>query len=221
MKHLANRIKTEIQMLRSMDLRSAGGLLFLTLLLTAPLAAQNAMRGSVPAAGSGPAFDLSLGATYLAMSAPTGGSANLYGADASGVMDFSRFWGAAADVGYVRTSDVLSLGHSGYVLTFMGGPVFYPLEGRNMRVSLRALAGAGLVDSAVPQNSNYNLHGWVARPSYAVGIGVQHAVTGPFAVRVDADYLRTSFVDSTDTVTAQNNLRLTLSVVFHVRDRQF
>lgn len=221
MKYLTNRIKTGTDMLRSAHLRIAGGILFLALLLTAPIVAQNAMRSTVPAAGSGPAFDLSLGATYLAMSAPTGGSANLYGADATGVMDFSRFWGATADATYVRTSNVLSLGHSSYVMTFMGGPVFYPIEGRNTRVSLRALVGAGLVDSAVPENSNYTLHGWVARPSYAFGVGVQHAVTGPFAVRVDADYLRTSFVDATDTVTAQNNLRLTLSIVFHVRDRQF
>jgi hypothetical protein len=194
---------------------------FLLSVLTAHAVAQNALSGNVPAAGSGPAFDVSAGASYVAMSAPSGGSANLYGADAGGLMDFSPHWGATVDAGYVRTSDVLSLGHSSYVLTFLAGPVFHPFESRNIRVSLRALAGAGLVDSAVPANSGYDLHGWVARPAYAIGAGVERSLTGPFAFRVDGDYLRTAFVNSADTVQPQNNFRLTLSLVFRIRDRQF
>jgi len=203
-------------------LKALKKIILLVFAVTASVVAQNAVRGSLPAAaGSGPAFDVGLGGTYLAMSSPTGGFSNLYGADATGTVDFSRRWGGTVDAGYERASDTLSLGQSSYVLTFMGGPVFYPMERGNTRVSLRALIGAGLVDSAVPQSANSNLHGWVARPAYAAGIGVQQAVSSRFAVRVDADYLRTAFVDSTDTVQPQNNLRLTVSLVFHLRDRRF
>jgi len=201
-------------------MKNKGKILFLLFVLTGPVLAQSALRGTAPAAGSGPAFDASLGYTYLAMVAPTGGSANLYGADASGGVDFNHRWGATVDASYVRTSDVFSLGHSSYVLTFMVGPVFYALQTRNTRVSLHVLAGAGLVDSAIPANGTY-LHGWVTRPSYAAGVGLEHSIAGPFAVRGDADYLRTAFVDSTDTVQPQNNLRLTFSLVFHIKDRQF
>jgi hypothetical protein len=193
---------------------------FLLLIVTVHANAQNTLSGTVPVAGSGPAFDVSAGASYLAMSAPTG-SANLYGADAAGLMDFSQRWGATVDAGYVRTSDVLSLGHSSYVLTFLAGPVFHAFETRNMRISLRALVGAGLVDSAVPTGTGYDLHGWVARPAYAIGAGAEKSLAGPFAFRVDGDYLRTAFVNSSDTVQPQNNFRLTLSVVFRIRDRQF
>jgi hypothetical protein len=196
-------------------------ILLLASLFSGSMLAQNAMQGPVPAAGSGPAFDVSAGATYLAMSAPTGGTANLYGADAAGTMDFNRLWGATVDSSYVRTSDVFSLGYSGYVLTFLAGPVFHPFESRNTRISFRALAGAGLVDSAVPTSDGNNVHGWVARPAYAAGAGVEHTVTGPFGVRVDGDYLRTAFAESSTIVQAQNNFRLTFSLVFHVRDRNF
>jgi hypothetical protein len=202
-------------------MRISGKILLLASLFSGSMLAQNAMQGPVPAAGSGPAFDVSAGATYLAMAAPTGGTANLYGADVAGTMDFSRFWGAKVDSSYVRTSDVFSLGYSGYVLTFLAGPVFHPFETRNTQVSFRALAGAGLVDSAVSTNDGNDVHGWVARPAYAVGVGVEHSVTGPFGVRVDGDYLRTAFAESTTVVQAQNNFRLTLSLVFHVRDRNF
>jgi hypothetical protein len=202
-------------------MRISGTSLLLVSFLTCSVWAQNAMQNPVPAAGSGPAFDVSAGVTYLAMSAPSGGTANLYGADAAGTMDFSRFWGATLDSSYVRTSDVFSLGHSSYVLTFLGGPVFHPFETRNTRLSIRALAGAGLVDSAVLAQDGDEVRGWVARPAYAVGIGAEHSFAGPLALRVDADYLRTAFAGSTTVVQAQNNLRLTLSLVFHLRDRGF
>jgi hypothetical protein len=202
-------------------MRTLGKLLLLVFILTNSMLAQNAMQGTVPAAGSGPAFDVSVGASYLAMSAPSGGTANLYGADAAGTMDFSRLLGATIDSSYVRTSDVFSLGHSSYVLTFLAGPVFHPFESRNTRISFRALAGAGLVDSAVAADDGYEVHGWVARPAYAAGVGAEHSFAGPFALRVDADYLRTAFAESTTVVEAQNNLRLTVSLVFHIRDRQF
>ena len=219
--YAGNCARTPAQAAGARRLRVPCTVLLFVLAVAASLAAQSGLRDTAPATGSGPAFDVNVGATYLAMSAPTGGSANLYGADAGALLDFSRHWGVTVDSSYVRTSDVLDLGHSGYVLSFLVGPVFHPIEGRNTRVSLRALAGAGLVESAVPENSSYNLHGWVARPSYLAGVGVERSFAGPFAVRVDADYLRTDFVNSTDTVQPQNNLRLTLSLVFHIKDRQF
>jgi hypothetical protein len=200
----------------SSKIRLLAGLSFLVFALATPLLAQNHLQGGVPAAGSGPAFDLSAGYTYLTMAIPTASSANLNGVDADARMDFNRRWGAAADASYVRASNVLG-GHGSYVMTFLIGPVFYPFEGRNTRLSLRALGGAGLVDSIVPVNSTTYLHGWVARPSYALGVGIERSIVGPFALRADGDYLRTAFVNSSYAVQPQNNVRLTLSVVFHVK----
>ena len=217
--YLAKCARIPAQTAGSRRLRVPGKILLFALALTASLAAQSAISGT-PAAGTGPAFDVNLGAAYLAMSAPTGGSANLYGADAGALVDFSRHWGVSVDSSYVRTSDVLDLGHSSYVLSFLVGPVFHPIEGKNIRVSLRVLAGAALVDGAVAINSSSNLYGWVTRPAYAAGVGVERSIGGPLAVRVDGDYLRTAFANSTEVVQPQNNLRLTLSLVFHIKDRQ-
>lgn len=189
----------------------------LLFLLTLPALAQNAVPAV--AAAYGPAYDVSVGYTYLAMASTNGTNANLNGLDANGVVDFSRRWGGTVDATVVGNSNVFNLGHSSYVLTFLMGPVFYPLQTRNIRFSVRAMGGAGLVESAVAANQSTTLHGYVTRPSYAVGAGVEHTLFGPFAVRANGDYLRTAFVNSTATVHGQNNLRLTLSFVVRLKQR--
>lgn len=191
----------------------------LLLTLTASVLAQSRMQFGVPIAASGPAFDVSLGYTYLAMSIPGGSSTALGGLDANGRVDLNRFWGATVDSSYVRGSDAFGFGHGSYILSFLAGPVFHPFERGEIRASIRALAGAGLVDSAVPMNGTTHLQGWLLRPSYAVGGGLERPIFGRLGVRIEADYLRTAFVNSADAVQPQNNLRLTLSLVVHVKQR--
>jgi len=144
----------------------------------------------------------------------------LNGLDATGHADFFPHWGVAVDAGYVRTSNVLSTGQSGYTLTFLGGPVFYPSGHGRTRMFVHGLAGAGLVDAAVPVNGTHYLHGWVERPAYALGGGIERSVVGPLAVRLSGDYLRTAYADSSGAVRSQNNLRVMASIVFRLRDRQ-
>jgi len=192
--------------------------ILLAIILVTPALAQNRLQSGAPAAASGPAFDASVGYSYLAMQVPGAGAVNLSGLDASGGVHFSRHWGAVVDGSYVRGSDAFVPGHDSYVLSALGGPVFYPIGRRGTWLSLRALGGAGLVDSAVPVgSSSHYLHGWVARPSYAVGAGLEHSLPGPFAIRINTDYLRTAFVNSADVVRLQNNLRVTASIVLRLR----
>jgi len=87
-------------------------------------------------------------------------------------------------------------------------------------VFVRALAGMALVDGAVPITKSEDFHGWELRPSYAFGGGVEHPVSGQLALRVIGDYLRTNFYDSAGAVQPQNNLRLTVSLVFRLKQRQ-
>jgi hypothetical protein len=198
---------------------SATKLLFCLGLIT-PVLAQSARSGPA-AAASGPSFDVNVGYSYMLMHVPDGGNINLNGVDGGAGIDFNRHWGALVDSSYVRTGDVFGTGRSSYVLTASAGPVFYPYTHGETRISLRGLVGAGLVDSAVLVNGPTDyLHGWVARPAYGGGVGVERSLFGPFAFRFNADYLRTAFVNAADSLQLQNNLRITGGIVFRLNAPQ-
>jgi opacity protein-like surface antigen len=193
---------------------------FFVFVLVAPALAQSRLETGTPPAAAGPDYDVSVGYTYLTMAIPAAGHANLNGLDVSGRVDFNPRWGAMVDSNYVRTPNVLGTKHEGYLLSLHTGPMFYPVRHGNTRAFLHVLAGVGMVDGAVPVSDTEYFHGWQARFSYAMGGGVEHSVSGPFAVRVSGDYLRTAFLDSLGAVRPQNNFRVTASFVFRLRDRQ-
>jgi len=198
--------------------RAIAGALLFTFALTVSALAQNHFQSPTPVAGYGPTYDVGVGYSYLSSSIPSAGRVNLNGLDGDARVDFFPHWGITADAGYVRTSDVLNTGHNGYVLTFLGGPVFYPFGHHHTHIFIHGLAGAGLVDSAVPVSGTQYLHGWVERPSYAFGGGFERSIFGPFAVRLTGDYLRTAFANSAGQVALQNNLRVTASFVLRLRE---
>ena len=181
----------------------------------APALGQN-QRQPVPAA-TGPAYGVSVGYTSVTMAIPGAGHVNLNGMNVSGSVDLSPRWGATLDLNYARAADVLGTRHPAYLLSSLLGPVFYPAERRDMRVFLHALAGVGVVDGALPRNDAPYRHGYVVRPSYDLGGGFEHALSGPFTMRVTGDYLRTSFIDGAGAVQPQNNLRLGVGFVFPSR----
>lgn len=189
--------------------------------LVAPSVAQDSKpRGPSPAA-AGPDFDVSIGYSYLSMAFPAGRRANLSGLSLSGQIDLSPRWGAMLETTYAGTSNILGTPHAGYAWISQIGPVFYPVEHRKTRIFVHALAGVGLVDGAMPISKTAYFHGWLARPSYALGGGVEQSISGPFAIGVSGDYLRTSFFNAAAMVQPQNNFRLTVAVIFHLTDRQF
>lgn len=197
---------------------------FILLALAAPVLAQNQREEPVPAVAGPPyampAYDMSVGYANFTTAMTSGQHVNLSGLDAGGSADLNSRWGAMVDSMYVRTSDVLGTRHAGYQLNFLGGPEFYPFGRRNTRFSVHALAGPALVDGAVPINTTDYYHGWLVRLSYAVGGGIEHALSGPFGVRVQADYLHSAFFDAQGAVRPQGNLRLSVSLVLRRRLRQ-
>jgi len=185
--------------------------------MIAPLLAQARHRGAAPAAAAtGTAFEASVGYTYLSMNTPVQQVAGLNGVDGNILVDFKSRWGLTADASYVRTGDVLGTGHSGNVLSLLAGPMFYPAYWKRNRIFIRGLAGVGWVDSAVPVTGPYYLGGTVARLSYAAGGGVEHTVTGRFAVRLGCDYLRTAFANSSGAIVSQNNVRMVGGIVIRL-----
>ena len=195
---------------------SAYKALWFVLILVASATAQNRLGSNAPVSAYSPTFDVGCGYSFLSSSMPTAGQVQFNGLQASARANFLPHWGVALDFGYVRTSNVLNTGHPGYITTFLGGPVFYPIAHGRTRPFLHALIGAGLVDGAVPLSGDTYLHGWVERPAYAFGGGIEHSVMGPFALRGSGDWLRTAYADSISTVRGQNSVRVSASILFRL-----
>ena len=189
------------------------------LFLLAPLLAQRFVTSAPLAAATSPVFEASAGYTYLALDTPSRQRVGLSGVDADGFVDFNSRWGMMVDSSYARTGNVLGTGHSGNVLSFLIGPVFYPVDLGNTRIFVHTLAGVSLVNSAVPVKGTYYLGGTVTRFSYAIGGGVERTVAGPLAIRLGADYLRTTFADSTAAMQFQKNVRFVTGFVFRFGSR--
>jgi opacity protein-like surface antigen len=188
-----------------------------SLLCASPLLAQAGYNGAAPAL-KGPEYNVSVGYSYAALNFSGKPTVNMQGVDLGAAVDFTPRWGATLDSTYLRAGRDPRTGHGSYVLGFLAGPVFVPAQNENTRLLVRALAGVSLVDGSVadglvPVGQLY-YRGWLTRFSWAVGTGIEHNISGPFAVRVNVDYLRTRFVSSSLTVQPQNNIRVTGSLVF-------
>ena len=181
-------------------------------LFVAPLLAQSRLTGAA-AGATGPAFEASLGFVYFSLAMPTQ-HVGLTGMDGSGQVKFSSRWAVTVDSTYARTGNILDTGHSASVMDFLAGPVFYPLVFRNSDIFVEGLGGASRVNSAVPVSGSSYLAGWVTRPSFAIGGGVERAIFGPVAVRIQGDYQRTTSGYAANAIQGQNNVRLTTSIVY-------
>jgi len=200
-------------------MRTIGKVCFFGFVMVAPALGQSRLQSEPSPAVTGPTYNVGVGYTYVSMPMPGAGRANFNGLDFSGNIGLSPRWGAMLDSSYLYTPEVLGTGHQGYMVNLHTGPVFYPVAHGNTRVFVRALVGMALVDGAVPITKSEDFHGWQLGPSYAFGGGVEHPVSGQLVLRVIGDYLRSDFYDSAGAVQPQNNLRLTVSFVFRLKER--
>jgi hypothetical protein len=181
-------------------------------LFVAPLLAQSRFNGAA-AGATGPAFEASLGFTYFSLAMPTQ-RVGLMGMDGSGLVKFNSRWAVTVDSTYARTGNILGTGHSASVMDFMAGPVFYPAVFRNSDIFIEGLGGASRVNSAVPVSGSSYLAGWVTRPSFAIGGGVDRALFRPVAIRIQGDYQRTTYGYAANAIQGQNDVRFTTSIVY-------
>ena len=171
------------------------------------------MSRDVSPAAKGPECDVSAGYSYAAVNFSGKPVVSMQGMDLAAATDFTPRWRGVLDTSYVRAGKDPLSGHGSYVLNFLVGPEFVPAQTENTRVFVRALAGVSLVDGSVPVG-NLFYRGWLTRFTWAVGTGVERNLSGPFAVRVNVDYLRTKFAGSTLAIQPQNNIRVTGSLVY-------
>ncbi len=164
--------------------------------------------------GSGPSISASLGYSYMSMPIPSATRIDMNGAAASVSVDFRSRFGAKIDVDYDRTANVFGTGRHSDVLTYMLGPLFYPMRNDRWTVYLQALAGGSRVTGVVPNGTNGFDTAYTQGLAWAFGGGIERRISPSFAIRTEFDYLHTTFTDSTAAFRGQNDLRLTGSLVY-------
>jgi hypothetical protein len=182
-------------------------------LFVAPLLAQSHLQGGAPVGATGASVEASVGYAYLSMQLPSQ-RIGLTGLNATGVLKIGPRWGAMVDSTYASTANVLSTGHGGNFLSVMAGPVYYLKASEKNEIFVLGLGGASRVDAAVPTSGTQYLGGFVMRPSFAIGGGVEHYFFNSIAIRAQGEYLHTTFANSADQLQGQNNLLLTTSIVY-------
>ena len=171
-------------------------------------------------AGVAPSMQAGIGYSYLNVGIPSEDRLAMNGVDASFTADFHRRLGIRLDLGYNRASNVLGTNRHADLLSYMAGPVFYPVRRRNLSVYTQFLVG-GARETGVNFNaSGEMLTGWVNRFAWAAGAGVQYRLTPSFSLRLGADYMRTSFFNSNLAIEGQNNVRSAASLVYTFGERR-
>lgn len=165
-------------------------------------------------AGYRPVVSASVGYSYLSLPIPSSTRINLNGVGASIAADFHSRFGAKADLNYDRAANVFGTGHHSDVLSYMLGPLFYPVSNDRLAVYIQALAGNSRMDGVIPNRTSGFETAYASGPSWAIGGGIERSISSSLAVRTETDYLHTSFTDSTGAFRGQSDLRIMSSFVF-------
>jgi opacity protein-like surface antigen len=177
------------------------------------LASQAHAQGAV-IAGVAPVIDGGVGFSYLQSNMPSQGNLAMKGILLSASGDLNAYFGVKLEVGYSRSPDVFQTGRSADVLTYIGGPVFYPIRRRKFDFHVQALVGGARVTGVNFENDGTLVRGFVNHFAWAGGAGFQYRLTDSLAVRPEVEYFRTSFFNSNVAIQAQTNLRPSVSFIY-------
>jgi opacity protein-like surface antigen len=172
-------------------------------------------------AGNAPVLEGGIGYSYLGTSIPSNGSSlGMNGLLASGNADFGWHMGLKVEVGYNRAFNAFNTDHSADMLTYMGGPVFYPIRNRRYNVFAQALFGGARETGVNVTNTGALIMGYTNRFAWSGGLGVQYRITPALSLRAGAEYVRTTFYNTSAALQGQNNIRSSLSVIYTFGSRE-
>jgi len=182
----------------------------LLVILAAPVA-----RGQHPImAGVAPVLEAGVGYSYLDATVPSEGKLAMNGVQGIVNADVSRRFGAKVEVGYARNFNAFGTGRSADLLTYLAGPVFYPVRKRNLNIYAEVLLGGARETGVNFDSSGAMVLGFVNKFAWAGGAGFQRRLTPSFSLRVGADYLRTAYFNSNIAVQGQSNIQPSISLIY-------
>jgi hypothetical protein len=183
------------------------------LLVTLGLASQVRAQGPV-IAGVAPVLEWGIGYWYMKSDVPSQGNIPMNGVLLSGSGDLNVHFGAKLEVGYSRSFDAFQTGRSADVLTYMGGPVFYPVRRGKFDIHAQVLLGGARETGVNFESDGTLVRGYVNHLAWAGGAGFQYRISPALSLRPEVEYLRTSFFNSNVAIQGQPNLRTSLSLIY-------
>jgi opacity protein-like surface antigen len=165
-------------------------------------------------AGIAPVLEAGVGYSYVEADIPSQSSLAMNGIQLVGNADFSRRFGVALELGYARNFNGYNSGRTADLLTYLGGPVFYPVRKRNSNVYTHLLLGGARQTGVNFESNGQIVLGYTNRFAWAGGAGFEYRFSRAFALRLGADYLRTSFFNSNVALQGQSNLRSSISLIY-------
>lgn len=208
-------LKSDLQLACPSSMKTIFAALFCILLCAANATAQSTVE-----AGKAKSVDVSLGYSYVSQPVSSSDRLGLNGVDASATIGLIPHFGIMADLGYARASHALGTPSHSDVLSYLGGPVFYPVVQHKLDPYVHALFGGARVSSPVPVTGGFLIGGYASGFAWAVGGGVDYHVTQSIALRAGLDYMRTSYFGPTLAMQGENNFRAIAAVVYSFGTRE-
>ena len=184
------------------------------------MASQARAQGPV-VAGVAPVVDGGIGYTYMNSNVPSEGTLAMKGLLFSGSKDLNAHFGVKLEVGYSRSFDAFQTGRSADILSYMAGPVFYPVRHSKFDIHAQVLLGGARETGVNFATDGTLLRGYVNHFAWAGGAGFQYRISETLALRPEVEYIRTSFFNSNMAFQGQTNLRPSLSVIYTFGGRRY
>jgi len=182
-------------------------------LVALALASQVRAQGPV-IAGVAPVFEGGIGYSYVKSSVPSQGNLAMKGVLVSASGDLNSHFGAKLEVGYSRSFDAFQTGRAADILTYLGGPVFYPVRRRKFDFHAQMLVGGARETGVNFENDGTLVRGFVNHFAWEGGAGFQFRMSEALSLRPEVEYLRTSFFNSNVAIQGHTNLRTTLNLIY-------
>jgi opacity protein-like surface antigen len=177
------------------------------------LASQARAQGAL-IAGVAPVLDGGIGYSYVQARIPSQGNLAMKGILLSASGDLNAHFGVKVEVGYSRSRDAFQTGRVADTLTYMAGPVFYPIRHSRFDIHVQALVGGARVTGVTFENDGTLVRGYVNHLGWTGGAGFQVRISPAMALRPEVEYVRTSFFNSNVAFQGQTDIRTTLNLIY-------
>jgi opacity protein-like surface antigen len=170
-------------------------------------------------AATGPVVNAAVGYSYVDLSLAQNNRVGLNGADVNLSVDFRSQFGLKLDIGYARGSNVLGSGRHADVLSYLAGPVVYPIHHRKWTAYAEGLVGAARVTGPIPSTNGF-LGAYVNKLAWVLGGGLEYDLSSSWAFRAGPEYLHTAFFITPTRIGGQNNVRAVAEIVHRFGGRR-